>query len=144
MFIGDLCIIPSVIACYYLGRKVDRSNMYTFSQYLYVAKLIICFVAYSLHLEARSGIIFATIMISVSSSLNYYISHCLINEVSKGSLSGINITALLSYYSLGTNTSIQKELIYMFGYDPSMYVGFSIALIIAVSFPYLSRWIENG
>lgn len=52
-------------------------------------------------------------MIKVSRSCIYYVQLCLIKEYSKGPLLGINITTLLSIRNLGSNTSIQNELIYL-------------------------------
>lgn len=78
----------------------------------------------------------------MTKSCIYYTQLCLIKEYSKGSLLGVNITTLLSIRNLGSNTSIQNELIYILEYDNAMKVGFFIAFITILGTPFFNKWID--
>lgn len=144
MFISDACLFPSVIACLFLGRMVNSSNMFRIFKRVYLILLSVLILAYYLDSTSRLGIIATTVTIKLFNSMKYYLAHCLINEISKGSYSGINITGLLSFYNFGVNSAIQNQVIYLIGYQFSIQIGFAIGIGFAMLLPFITNWVKAG
>lgn len=141
MFVSDACLIPSVVACFFLGKMVDNSNMFRIFNRVYLILLAVLMLGYSFDSTSRLGIIITTVTIKLFNSMKYYLAHCLINEISKGTYSGINITGLLSFYNFGVNSAIQNQVIYLIGYDFSMRIGFSIGIGFFILLPVINNWV---
>lgn len=144
MFVSDACLIPSVIACFFLGRMVDSNNMFRIFIRVYLTLLAILMLSYYLDSTSRLGIITTTVTIKLFNSMKYYLALCLINEISKGTYSGINITGLLSFYNFGVNSAIHNQVIYLIGYHTSMKLGFAIAFVFSISLPWIIKWVRTG
>lgn len=144
MFVSDACLIPSVSACFFLGRMVDNNNMFKIFNRVYVTLLAILMLGYYLDSTSHLGIITTTVTIKLFNSMKYYLAHCLINEISKGTYSGINITGLLSFYNFGVNSAIQNQVIYFLGYEFSMRIGFAIGIGFAMLLPFINSWVQAG
>ena len=144
MFVNDACIVPSVIACFLLGRMVDSNNIFRIFNKVYLTLLAVLMPDYYLDSTSRLGIIATTVTIKLFNSMKYYLSHCLINEISKGTYSGINITGLLSFYNFGVNSAIQHQVIYLIGYHTSMRIGFVMAVAFSISLPFIIKWVRAG
>lgn len=144
MFASDACLIPSVIACFFLGRMVDSNNMLRIFYRVYLVLLVVLLLGYYLDSSSRLGIIVTTVVIKLFNSMKYYLAHCLINEISKGTYSGINITGLLSFYNFGVNSAIQNQIIYLIGYHTSMRIGFVVAIGFSIALPLIIKWVRAG
>jgi Na+/melibiose symporter-like transporter len=79
MFVSDFCLIPSIIACYFIGKAINSSNTYRYFSIIFTAKVAICLVAYFIQAQQQAFILLFSIVIKVASSLNYYMKYCLIN-----------------------------------------------------------------